>query len=287
MRYVTTLAVALVAFASVAVASPASDDREFTRTIAVSGPVALDASTLAGGVTVTVGRKDAVVVRGTIHVRPNFNGFAVTQEQIERLRRSPPVKASGGSVALEQIADENLRRAVAITYEVEVPEETAVTIRTESGRVAVDGVRGAVDVESGSGGVDVSRVGGDVSVKTGSGAASVAHGGGNVRVTSRSGAVTVDGVKGSLDAKTDSSAVDVAGKPAADWTVASKSGRLKLRVPYGSAFDIAAHSRSGNVSTKHEVAPGAVVDKHRLEGRVGAGGATLALETGSSAITVE
>ena len=301
-----------------------AQDHEFTREVPVSGPVLLEATTVAGGVTVTVGAAGRVTVTGSLHLRPNFGGMQVTAADLERLRKDPPVHAVGNVVTLAPIADERLRRAVAITFDVTVPYDTEVRVKTESGRISIRGLKGPVAAQSESGGVEVADVQGGVAATTGSGAIRVLGIGGDVSADSGSGDVDMDGLEGAvtahtqsarirarmrgagaadvssgsgtieitgargpLVARTESSTIHIDGVPGGDWGAESGSGKIAVRIPAGAAFSLEARSKSGRVRSGHPLEPGGVDEQRRVEGRVNGGGAKVALVTRSSAIAVE
>ena len=92
-------------------------------------------------------------------------------------------------------------------------------------------------------------------------------GAGDVEIASGSGSIRVAGATAGLTAMSRSGRIDVDGSPGGNWSVESGSGSVTLRLPADAAFVLDAASRSGQVSTDHPVAAGAV-EKRRIAGVV-------------------
>ncbi len=299
---------AAVLVGMLAVAAPAArvdgPVRTFERTFAIAGPITLDAITRTGAVRVRTGEDGSVVVRGRVTRAVSWRGAQVSDAEIERLQKTPPVRASGDTVRIEQL-DQSLWRSVNIDYEIVVPAAATVLVSTDSGAVSVAGSRGEVRAGTRSGAIDVDAEAGKVDLQSGSGrirvtgamaALAVATQSGAISAETRavdaveassgSGSVTISGVQGSARAETGSSQIRLDGRPAGDWHVRSRSGSVEMRVPANAPFDVLAKSRSGNVAVAHTVAASNAVTKHHVEGSVNGGGPKIDVETGSSAITL-
>ncbi|MDA0372601.1 MAG: hypothetical protein O2865_02335 [Planctomycetota bacterium] len=132
-----------------------------------------------------------------------------------------------------------------------------VRLRSGSGDVELEGVRGTIDVFTGSGGGILHRVAGTVSLETGEGAV--------LAYIDELGA-------GGLRLKT--------GGPS-----------IVAHLPADSAFDLEAsvlRSHEGKVGVRNSFGVDVVEERsgHRAVGRVGAGGPTVALEVGTGWISV-
>lgn len=85
-----------------------------------------------------------------------------------------------------------------------------VEVRSNDGRLAIDGVDGTVVADSGSGRVEVNGVTGRVEARTNDGEVQVTGSGGDVLATSGSGRVRVTEADGEVEARTSDGSVEVA-----------------------------------------------------------------------------
>jgi DUF4097 and DUF4098 domain-containing protein YvlB len=195
---------------------------------------------------------------------------------------------------------------VSVSYEIEVPEETAVRSRTGSGNQTLSGVRGPVNVGAGSGTVTLSDVDGPVEARTGSGSVRaegiagafeghtgsgsvrlVQSGSGDVEVSTGSGRSELSGIDGALRVRAGSGSITVDGEPKGRWDLETGSGSMRVRVPQDTGFELNAQSGSGVIEIDHPVTVQGRLERGRLTGQVSGGGPLLRLRTGSGNIRIE
>jgi DUF4097 and DUF4098 domain-containing protein YvlB len=297
----------------------------FARTLKVTGPVDLTVTTGSGNIEVRAGDAASVQVRGMIRAHDNWYVSAEeAQRKVRALEDNPPIEQKGNIIHVGHIEDPALRRNVSISYELLVPVETRITSDTGSGDQSIVGVRGPAKAETGSGNLKISGVRDVVRAKTGSGdivldgikaavyaetgsgniQASGIEGGftastgsGNVRLgqtasgpvnmETGSGNVEASGVQGALHAHTGSGDITINGSPGSDWKLDTGSGNITLQLPAQAAFDLYAHTGSGEVNTTREVTVQGKIGRHELRGKVGGGGALVDLGTGSGDIHIK
>lgn len=297
----------------------------FTRTLKVTGPVELTVTTGSGNIDVRTGDAASVQVRGLIRVNGGLHFSSEEAERkVRALESNPPIEQNGNIVRIGHITDPELRRHVSISYELVVPVETRLSSDTGSGDQSVAGLRGPVRAETGSGNVKVARVADVVRAETGSGdivldaikaAVHAETGSGNIRaggieggftastgsgdvrlgqtasgpvnVETGSGNIEASGVQGLLRAHTGSGSIIVDGKPLGDWKLDTGSGNLTLRLPAQAAFDLYAHTGSGDITTNREITVQGKIGRHELRGKVGGGGPLVELGTGSGSIHID
>lgn len=281
-------------------------ERTFERQIQVANVALLDVRTKSGRVDIRSGREGVMVVRGTVKRNVSWRGAQVTDAQIAGLRDHPPIRLDGDVVRIERIPDDALANAVSIDFDIVVPSTANIAVETGSGAISVAGsraiVRGstgsgairvdsdaeAIDLSSGSGGIRVMGRSRSITVRSGSGAVQIdAEKVGLVHASTGSGSLSVSGIDGTVDAETGSGRLVLAGRVTGDWSVRSRSGSVSIRVGSKDGFDLSAESRSGNVTAKLPYAPRGEQSKHRVVGKIGAGGPRLEIETGSSSIRIE
>ncbi|MBL9006942.1 MAG: DUF4097 family beta strand repeat protein [Myxococcales bacterium] len=242
----------------------------------VTGPIALDLSTLAAEVEIAAGPKDEAKV-------------TLEDSHVTSVRWLPPAAGQtawrldfGGGASLP---DGHLRLLL--------PEGSRVDVRSASGDVQVAGVKGDVAITSESG---------EISVKDAQAA----------KLTSVSGDIELHEVRGAIDAKTTSGALNIQGEIRQALRYTSVSGDLTLSGPCRLATcKITAETVSGNVllarrgehalairlrSHSGEIsgAEGLPVEMKRVPGqatewttRLGAGTGTLELSTQSGDIQLD
>ena len=182
---------AVVAAGLVATAAPALAQRQpFERAVDVSGQATLDVSTIRGKIDIRGGAPGKIVVSGLVTVR---TGLALPADAVEIMRRvaeHPPIEVDGNTVRLRPPSDAQARRAVTVSYQVQVPADIQVLTVSDSGATSIHGVVGSVDVTTHSGAIAVASLGSTATIKTGSGAVSVAEVADDLNVTTGSSAVT-------------------------------------------------------------------------------------------------
>lgn len=172
--------------------------------------------------------------------------------QLDRTRSGTPftepeedVEANEDSLDVEVSCD-GLRffGSCSMDYEISVPEGTAVTVETVSGRISVENVNGELDLSTTSGTVLVEGNTGDVTVDTTSGLVELDDVEGSVEAESTSGEITATGSGERLEVSSTSGGVDVSGFSARTVEAESTSGNVHI----GGGFTTAeASSVSGDV----------------------------------------
>src|SRR5262245_1019515 len=128
-----------MALALIVVAAPASAQviGKFDRSLNVSGPVTLSLTSGSGSVNVVAGGDRSVHVVGTIR----GNTWRHSADRVERAARAveakPPIVQNGSTISLGALEDEEISQFISISWEVTVPKQTSVTVKTGSGSQAI------------------------------------------------------------------------------------------------------------------------------------------------------
>lgn len=291
----------------------------FERTLQVTGAVSLKVETGSGNITVRRGSSNSIHIVGEIRAR-GVNA----EEKVKALEASPPIEQTGNAIRIGRIEEEALRRKVSISYQIEVPEDTRLEAGSGSGDVLGENILGPVSAATGSGNVNLLHIEREVNATTGSGDVSIdgasagvkattgsgnirgmnLKGGavlqtgsgdvqveqsalGDVRVGTGSGNVHVTGVKGRLTAETGSGDVMLEGAPQGSWRLSAGSGNLRVKLPTGTGYELDAETNSGEIRVDAPITLTGAVNRRRVRGTVGGGGAFISAETGSGDIVVE
>ena len=164
---------------------------------------------------------------------------------------SADVRSSSGPIRIEDLRGEVRARTGDAAVEVATV-EGPVRLRLASGEVRVSEVVGDVDVRLEDGDVELRWVRGDAELRTGSGGLEVAHLSGRLRARTDSGGIELREVEGPIEAKTESGSIlaSFSGRP--EGLLETRSGSLEVQIPAEAGARLDAASASGRV----EIAPG-------------------------------
>jgi DUF4097 and DUF4098 domain-containing protein YvlB len=317
-RLIFPLMILLAGFATSCGLEPGASGT-FEKTLAVDGPVRFELSTGSGDVQIAAGPAGQVRIHGDFHVETFL--FGGTQRRVEEIRANPPIEQHGNVINVGQEAQ--LLRNVSISYRITVPQETILRLRSGSGDVVVQGLKGPVYLGTGSGNITAESIGGDAELSTGSGRIRVKDVAGQVTANAGSGDIQLDNIHGAIRTRTGSGTVamshftdrvqattgsgdvsisdatadvritagsgdlTVSGNPSSQayWELHTSSGGIKIEVPQSASFRLYARSNSGGIETN---IPLTVEEKDRksLRARAGSGAARIEAETGSGRIRI-
>ena len=294
----------------------------FERTLQVSGTPNVQIETGSGSIDVRTGSGSQVQITGHIKAGNWFD--ASPEDKIKRLESNPPIQQSGNDIRIGHIDDPELKRNVAISYEVVVPAATQLRSNSGSGTITVSGVGGTVEAGTGSGNVRLSDLGSSVRAHTGSGDVEISGTKGNVWARTGSGSIHATGigggfdgetgsghlvleqsapgsvraqtgsgglelrnVRGSMQADAGSGDIKVDGEATGQWMVHTGSGSVELRLPQNASFDLNAHTGSGSINLNHPVNVQGRLGRREVRGKVGNGGVPVEIQTGSGNIQID
>jgi DUF4097 and DUF4098 domain-containing protein YvlB len=231
-----------LAFASTALAS---EPGKFERTLTVTGPVSLDISSGPGGVEVTTGSSNTVVVRAVIRAAFGRADLGLAEANILALQQNPPIEQNGNAIRVGYVKNDAILKGVSVTYEIHTPPDTRIQASADAGSLHIDGVRGPVELRNDAGLSEVSNVSGMVKMTTRAGGIMVRNAGSSVSLRNESGGIQLVGAVGSVNAETRSGRIElsnVSGKVRA--TTDSASIRL-----HDTSGDVVASNRSGSIES--------------------------------------
>ena len=195
------------------------------------------------------------------------------------------------------LAMAGFRRTPGANLVVSVPLQSAVTARSGDGSVTVRRVNGNVDVDTDDGSVRVEEVNGDVAIRTGDGTVTAVQITGVARIHTGDGSIRADGVFKALEVETRDGSIDFKARPGSvaesDWAVTTGDGTIRLELPDGLNVDLDAQCADGRVRIDRagvqEVDTGGGDDRDRssFRGKLGSGGKTFRVRSGSGSIAVK
>jgi hypothetical protein len=275
MRRFLIAAAVMAVLAIPAVASEAT----FERTLAVNGRVELTVITGAGSLHITRGTGNQVHVFG--RVKSSWGG---SDERVREIAGHPPIEQTGNIVRIGA-KHEDLHN-ISIDYEIQAPGDAYLDAGSGSGNVTDDGVGENAKLNTGSGSIHATGLQGGFTVETGSGSIYAEQTGhGDVKAETGSGSIELRNLNGGLRAETGSGSIKIAGTPTGPWRLETGSGDVELWA--GNApFTVDASTGSGSFHTDREMMTQGSSDHHHFTGKIGGGGPTVRIETGSGSIRV-
>jgi hypothetical protein len=274
----------LIAVAALAMAAlPAlATEATFDRTLTVNGRVELHVSTGSGNIHLMRGSDNRVHIFGK--VKFNCWGICANEGKVQEIAAHPPIEQTGNIVRIGA-HHENLQN-ISIDYEIEAPANVYLEANTGSGNLNIEAVGENAKLSTGSGNIHANGIQGGFSADTGSGNIEIAStGSGDVKAQTGSGNVDLRGIHGGLRAGTGSGNLKIAGTPAAPWHLETGSGSVEFNSG-GASFNLDASSGSGSIHTEREMLTQGAQDHHHVAGKIGGGGPTVRIETGSGSIRV-
>ena len=144
------------------------------------------------------------------------------------------------------------------------------TLRSSNGRIVVEGVKGTVDASTSNSRIDAIRVTGDVTLRT------------------SNGRIEIDEGQGSFDAETSNGAIHYRGEMSSGrHRLKSSNGSITVQLLGEPSVKLEAATSNGSVKCLRPITTQGWSSKSRLEGTIGSGNATLAIQTSNGSVTVE
>jgi hypothetical protein len=242
----------------------------FERTLAVGPGTELEVRTGSGDIQVRVGAPGRVHLVGTVEVgRSWWRRKGSAEGRLQEILAHPPLRQDAGRVWIGPQEPLRLMDNVSISYVIEAPPDVRLSASTGSGDELIRGLRGPIEAGTGSGGIRVWDAPAGIRAHTGS------------------GDIELHAVGGSLRAETGSGGVLAEGTPGGEWQVRTGSGNVTLRLPAAAAFDLEAHTGSGDIQCAHPVTSVGRLHRSSLQGTVRGGGPRVSIRTGSGDVEVE
>lgn len=125
-----------------------------------------------GGISVKGWERNEILVRYRIQTQGS------TQAEADSLASQVRVTTAGGEIRAEG-PEQNGNAHWSVSYEIFVPRQSDLSLRTHNGGISVSDVRGRINFEAQNGGVSLKRLGGNVKGETTNGGLSVELAGNN------------------------------------------------------------------------------------------------------------
>lgn len=246
-----------------------------TRRLPVAGPQALSIENVMGDITV-IGEADRTEV--TLEIRKAAYGATEAAARARLEMATVEVRQTSEAIRIEVAQPEAVEgrpyRAVAVIFELRVPADTAVRLRTATGAITLTGLGGEADLHTDFGAITVTDHTGGVSGETSVGAVTVQAvqageaaialradfgdlhledaAGGDVRALSSTGRITLVEVTatGEVEARTDFGELTLTNVVAPDYALQSTSGGITVE---GAAGQVTARTDFGPITIQQAI----------------------------------
>ena len=270
--------IAVTALAMAALPALAAE-ATFERNLTVNGRVDLTVSTGSGNVHLTRGAGNQVHIFGRVK-----SGWGGSDARVHEIAANPPIEQTGNIIRIGA-RREDLHN-ISIDYEIQAPADAFLDASSGSGDITGDGIGANAKLSTGSGNIHATGLQGGFTVNTGSGDIYAEQtGSGDVRARTGSGNIELRNLNGGLRADTGSGDVKVAGTPVSPWRLQTGSGNVEFW-PGSGGFALDASTGSGSIHTDREMLTQGTANRHHITGKIGGGGPTVRVETGSGDIRV-
>ena len=214
-------------------------------------------------------------------VKSNWGG---SEQRVQEIAKNPPIEQTGNIIRIGK-SHENYRN-ISIDYDIQAPADAFLEASSGSGDIQDDGVGDNAKLNTGSGSIRATGLHGGFKVETGSGDIYAEQTGeGDVRAQTGSGSIELKEIHGGLHAGTGSGDIKISGSPSSDWKLDTGSGSIEVW-PGSTGFVLDASTGSGSVHTDHEMTVQGSYDRHHVVGKIGGGGPTVRIQTGSGDVRI-
>jgi DUF4097 and DUF4098 domain-containing protein YvlB len=275
MRRLIVSALALALAALPAMGAEAT----FERNLKVNGQVDLTVSTGSGNIHFSRGSDNQVHIFGRVR-----SGWGANEARVREIAANPPIEQTGNII---RIGGQHMNlHNISISYEIQAPANVFLQASSGSGNIDDSGVGENVKLSTGSGNIHATGLRGDIKLNTGSGNIYAEQASkGDVRAQTGSGNIELRDIQGGLRAGTGSGGIKVSGSPLFSWTLHTGSGGVEVW-PGNTGFDLDASTGSGGIHTDRDMMTHGSNSRRHVMGKIGGGGPTVRIETGSGGITV-
>jgi hypothetical protein len=279
MKHLFAGITALLALATLSAVSAWGSEATFERDLTFSGKVDLSVSTGAGYVHLTRGGDGRVHVFA--RVKSNWGG---SDEQVREIAAHPPIEQTGNILRIG--AKRQDLHNISIDYEIQAPPDAFLNAASGSGDVTDDGVGINAKLSTGSGSIHAIGVQGSFTLGTGSGNIYAEQAGtGDVKAETGSGSIELKNLNGGMRAHTGSGNIKAGGTAAGPWHIETGSGSVEIWTGNG-GISLDAESGSGGIHSDREIATQGSLERHHVTGKIGGGGPTIRIQTGSGTIRI-
>ena len=192
-------------------------------------------------------------LRNEVLVRARVEATADAQAAADSLASRVSIESAGGQVRSTG-PDSSDNSGWSVSYEIFVPQQTDLNIKTHNGGVTISDVRGQIRFESHNGGVHLARISGDV--------------GG----TTHNGGIHVELMGATWEGR--------------QLEASTYNGGITVAMPAGYSAHVQAETSSGHIQSNFPLTVSGELRPRRLETNIGSGGPLIHLTTHNGQVSL-
>ena len=257
------------------------EGRDHDDTFTIDGPPRLEVENFNGRVEVIGGGPE-----GSVRVRAEIRNPDRTDYRLGQDGNTIRVEAKRkGKLGIFQFVSTSRGNRISVT----VPTNADVSIHTSNGRIELHKVDGTVKLHTSNGRISVAEVQGKVEAQTSNSRIDAKKVIGEVDLRTSNGRVTIEESKGVFTALTDNGRVHFEGElePGGDNRFRTSNGSISVQLAGEPSLKLDASTSNGSVKCSHPLSGQVTSGKNHLAGVIGAGDASLTLQTSNGSISVD
>lgn len=281
-------------------------DITFHKTLTASGTVNLNVCNNSGLIHVAGVAGNSVQISANVH-KNNWHSMASTDD-MKNVAANPPIHQTGSAIQVgnNNTCGANVLHNIDIDYEISVPKDATLVVKSVSGTIHVDSITGFVHAGTGSGDIFINGIGTNSWLATSSGNLDIqgAHGtllakigAGNLNIHDSdvtdallelgSGNITATNLKGGVRAITGKGDITMAGSPTAEWELRTSNGAIHFQSDPNAKFELDAEAGAGTIDSTLPSPLSGHITSGVLRGPVRGGGPDVRIFTGNGNITLQ
>lgn len=178
---------------------------------------------------------------------------------------------------------------LSVYFNVTVPEQYNLDVRTGGGRIIVGDIKGQVTVKTSGGGIKLGNIKGEVNARTSGGGIDVKDVTGNASVKTSGGGIRIGSVKGNLEARTSGGPIIAELTRQVDGPVELRTsgGGIRLTIPADFKANLDASTSGGRVYSDIPITVHGKISNTTINGKINGGGPELRLRSSGGGIRIE
>ncbi len=264
-------------------------DITFQKTLPASGLTLMTVCTNSGIVHIAGAAGDKVQISANVH-KSNWHAVG-NADEMKGVAANPPIHqvASVLHVGDKTTCGGSVLHDIDIDYEISIPRNTNVIVRSGAGSIRVESLDGFVHARTGTGDVAVDGIGheekSDPSKPANAGATAATLS--DSSLTTGSGIVTAAKVRGPLNASSISGTLTASGNPTGDWALQTGSGAIHVQIDPSAKYTLDAEAGSGTIDSKLPAPVFGHITNGMLRGAVNGGGPAVKVYSGSGNLDLQ
>ncbi len=197
------------------------------------------------------------------------------------------IKTSGGSIQVENVAGDATLKTSGGSLQLR-DLDGRVTARTSGGSIQGHNLGSIADLYTSGGSINIDGAGGSIEAKTSGGSINIADVNGTVDAQTSGGTIRLKEIAGAVNAKTSGGSIEaeILGQPEDDMRLQTSGGSVTIHLDEDIQADIDAQASGGSVSTDFAVTVRGTMKRTKLQGEINGGGPLLTLRTSGGSVRI-